>query len=370
MRAFLVLLLLLASCRVSYVVSSSYYQMELLAKRKKNTKVLKKNLLPPEKADKLRLIPELKEYGKKLGLSSTDNYDTISLRWDRTIWNVSGCDPLEFTPASWRFPIVGRVTYLGFFTDRAADRWLNRLKKKNLDVYKRSAGAYSTLGWFRDPVLPGMLEWDEDELAETVFHELAHATLWVKGSVNFNESFANFVGTQAMFIYLSEKYGPASKEYLDAKRDYRDQDRFVLILHNLYKDLDAVYQDSSLSDEQKLQKKQELFGSLEARIMASDMEQKERYAKAIKRGTWNNAKLIQFKTYNTSAEDFMALFEKNNNDLKAFIDEVGTLTKKQKKPFEVMKKAAKEYRATHPAPASQPTSAPASQAASLPSTQP
>ena len=364
MRFLVLLCVLLSSCRVGYVISSSYYQMELLAKRKKNTKVLEKNQLPAAEAEKLKLIPKMKSFGKKLGLSSTDNYDTIALELDRTVWNVSGCDPLSFTSASWWFPVVGRITYLGFFTDRAAERWMKRLKKKNLDVYQRTAGAYSTLGWFRDPVWPSMLKWDEYELAEVVFHELTHATLWVKGGASFNESFANFVGQQAMYAYMEDKYGRDSKEVAETRRDYRDQDKLVVILHQLYKDVDAVFQDKSLSKEAKLKKKQEVYDSIGARILASDIEQKERYAKALQRNPWNNARLMQFKTYNTSEEDFAAILQQQNGDIKALIDEVGRITKKQKKPFVAIKRAADKIRAALPA------SAPSSQPATHPTTTP
>jgi predicted aminopeptidase len=360
MRSLVILCLLLSSCRVGYVMSSSYYQMELLSKRKKNTKVLEKNKLPAAEAEKLKLIPKMKIFGKRLGLSSTNNYDTIALKWDRTVWNVSGCDPLSFTSASWWFPVVGRITYLGFFTDRAADRWLKKLRKRELDVYKRSAGAYSTLGWFRDPVWPSMLKWDEYELAEVVFHELTHATLWVKGGASFNESFANFVGQQAMYAYMEEKYGKGSKEVEETRREYRDQDKLVIILHQLYKDVDAAFKDPNTTKEEKLKKKKELYDSIGERILASDMEQKERYSKAIQRAPWNNARLMQFKTYNTSEEDFAAILQQQQGDIKAFINEVGRITKKQKKPFVAVEKAANKIRAARPAPVppSQPTTTP------------
>jgi predicted aminopeptidase len=391
MRLVVLLCVLLSSCRVGYVMSSSYYQMELLAKRKKNTRVLKKNKLPPKEAEKLALIPEMKAFGKTLGLAakkssgktprrsegrqilpqpirkifglpSTKTYNSISLRWDRTIWNVSGCDPLQFKPASWWFPIVGRVPYLGFFTDKAADRWIAKFKEEGLDTYKRTAGAYSTLGWFRDPILPGMLKWDEYELAEVVFHELAHAALWVKGSVSFNESFANFVGQEAMFLYLGDKFGKDSKELEEARRDFRDQKKFVALLHALYKDVDAVFHEESLSDEAKLKKKQEVYDSIGERILASDMEQKERYAKAVQRNPWNNARLMQFKTYNTSEEDFAAILQQQNGNLNDFIDEIRRITKKQKKPAVAIKAAADKIRAAQPAsaPVSQPVTQPAS----------
>ena len=88
---------------------------------------------------------------------------------------------------------MGRVPYLGFFRRKDAEPWIRRLENQGYETYIRTAGAYSTLGWFEDPVLPGMLKWSDYRLADTVLHELAHATVWIKGSVKFNESFASFV---------------------------------------------------------------------------------------------------------------------------------------------------------------------------------
>jgi predicted aminopeptidase len=351
--------LLASGCRLGYVASSSYYQAELLLSRKKNEKVLKKHLLPPAEEKKLTLVPAIKDYGRALGLSSTDNYETTAVYWKRTIWNVSACDPLAFSPVTWWFPVVGRVPYLGYFTDRAASRKRRALNAKGYDAYARTAGAYSTLGWFRDPLLPGMLRWDEDQLSETIFHELAHATLWVKGSVSFNESFADFVGHHSMLLYLAHKFGEGSAELAQAQRQDRDERRLEWLLHNLYKDLDVVYQDASLSTSQKLRKKSELFGSLEERILASDMEEKELYARWIKKSPWNNARLMQFKTYNSNKDDFAALFAAENRDLTRFIDRIKRLTKGKKDPFAALRAEVAALPA--PAPETLPASAPASQ---------
>lgn len=342
-------------CRVGYVLSSSYYQAELLAKRKKNEKVIQKHLLPPAEEAKLKLVPEVKRFGKSLGLSSTDNYETTAVYWKRTIWNVSACDPLSFTPKTWRFPVVGRVPYLGYFTDKAASRRKRALKAEGYDVYVRTAGAYSTLGWFRDPLLPGMLRWDEDQLSETIFHELAHATLWVKGSVAFNESFADFVGREAMFLYLKDKYGADSQELAAAQRAERDSRRFELLLHQLYQELDAVYQDDRLLPEQKRAQKSALLGSIPDRILASEIEEKELYARWAAKSPWNNARLMQFKVYNSNKDAFAALLAAEDGDLSRLIKRVDTLTRKQKDPFAAIKTAA----AALP-PASAPTSTPAS----------
>ena len=335
-------LTLLPGCGVRYVATSAYYEAELLLSRKPAAKVLKEYTLSAGEEQRLRLIPRIKDYGYKLGLAATDNYDTVAVGWNRTIWNVSACDPIAFEPVTWWFPITGRVPYLGYFTNEAAQAQADHLAAEGHDVYKRTAGAFSTLGWFRDPVLPEMLTWSEPDLAETVFHELAHATLWVPGSVPFNESFANFVGVTAAHRYLADTYGPESPVLLDTLRDERDYDRFRRLLHQLYTELDAVYRDPATSDDDKKARKAALLASLPNRIRASDIESKERYAVRATRTPWNNARLMQFKAYNSNEGTFQALLDRSGGDLSRFITTIGEITRHQRDPFAALKAAVGE----------------------------
>lgn len=331
---------LLPSCNVGYLLSSGYYQAELLASRTPIDDVLADGKISAGEEQRLRLVGELKAYGKTLGLSSTDNYDTIALGWDRTIWNLSACDELSFEPVTWWFPVVGRVPYLGFFDEKQARSRQKGLEGDGYDVHVRTAGAYSTLGWFRDPVLPGMLRWSEPDLAEVVFHELAHATLWVPGSVNFNESFASFVGEQAARAWIVDRYGPDAKELADVDRKDRDWRRFEAQLHDLYKDLDKVYTDPALTDDEKRARKKELFGSMEARILASDIEDKSSYVASLKKSAWNNARLMQFRTYNSNEDWFKAIYERSDSRIDRFIARVDEITQDASDPFLALEQAA------------------------------
>lgn len=332
--------LVLAGCGVRYVASSAYHQLELLASREPADEVLASGRLSVGQEQRLRLIPTIKAYGRTLGLASTDNYDTVAVGWNRTIWNVSACDPLAFEPVTWTFPIVGRVPYLGFFTDTDAIRQADKLKAEGHDVHRRTAGAYSTLGWFRDPVLPGMLAWSEPDLAETVFHELAHATLWVPGSVPFNESFASFVGVQANHRYLAHTYGEASPELADVLQEERDYAAWVGLLHALYQDLDAVYRDAGLPDADKATRKAELYASLPDRIRASEIRNKDRFIASVARNPWNNARLMQFKAYNSYEAEFTVVLDRAGGDLRGFINRIRDITRHRRDPFVALQEAA------------------------------
>jgi len=331
--------LFIPGCGVGYVVRSAYFQAELLSSRKPIERVREDGRLNPDQLKKLDLIADVKAYGKEIGLKSTDNYETIAAEWDRTIWNISACQPLSLTPKTWSFPIVGRVPYLGFFRRSDAQKWRTRLEGQGHEVYVRTAGAYSTLGWFRDPVLMPMLKWKDHRLAETVLHELAHATLWIKGSVKFNESFASFFGDEAAMQYMAARHGPDSDQVTRAAREAEDFARWRAVLRGLYQDLDALYSDPARSDEDKLQEKERLFGTLSDRVLTSQMHDPDRFQRAAEGGTWNNARMMQYRTYNHNRDRFQALLDESDGDLLQFIARIHAITDDAKDPFEALRAA-------------------------------
>lgn len=327
-------------CGVGYVVRSAYFQAELLNSRTPIEDVRATEDLTKKQIAALDRIADVKAFGAEFGLKATDNYDTIAWDWHREIWNLSACPPLQFKPVTWRFPIVGKVPYLGFFRKQDADIWAERLRKDGNDVYMRTAGAYSTLGWFRDPVLPPMLGWDDLRLADTVLHELVHATLWIPGSVKFNESFANFVGEKAAFQYLEARFGTHSPELRTALERHEDMKKWRETLRALYQDLDAVYKDDQRSESQKLEQRKQLYDSLEERVRLADFKHPERFLKAVAKGPWNNARLAQYRTYNHRRDWFERILDRNNGDLLLFMDEIEQITKDAKDPFKALKAAA------------------------------
>lgn len=327
-------------CGVGYVVRSAYFQAELLGSRVPVDEVRATRELSEKHLAALDRIADVKAYGAEIGLKATDNYETIAIDWERTIWNMSACPSLSFQPVTWRFPIVGTVPYLGFFRESDANKWVDRMKGQGHEVYLRTAGAYSTLGWFKDPILPGMLEWDEQRLADTVLHELAHATLWVPGSVKFNESFANFVGETASFRYLSKRFGSDHEIYTQARSFHRDLSVWREILRELYQDLDAVYSDPDRSDEEKMIVRESLYGSLHERVDAADLTHRARFSEAVKKGPWNNARLVQYRTYNHKREWFQTVLDKEGGDILRFIEAIGHITKGSDSPFEALEAAA------------------------------
>lgn len=330
---------LVPGCKVGYVVKSGWFQAELLASRVPVEEVRQEPELTAEQAAALDLVADVKSFGAEIGLSATDNYETVAWGWQRKIWNVSACEPLAFEPRTWWFPVVGRVPYLGFFREEDARRQAGRLEDKGLDVYVRTAGAYSTLGWFKDPILMNMLGWSTFGLADTVLHELAHATVWIPGSVGFNESFASFVGEEAAFRYLDDRYGAESEVALGARRRFEDTAVWRVLQHELYADLAALYGDDTLEEAEKLSRKQAIFDSLHDRVDAAGFHDPPRFHRAVDNNTWNNARLIQFKTYNNKRPVFEALLARHEGDLLAFMHDVDRIVRDNRKvaPFEALR---------------------------------
>jgi predicted aminopeptidase len=323
-------------CTLGYLAQQGYFQAELLADREPIARAIAERHVDDAGVEKLRLIQEIKGYGAGIGLASTDNYETVSPNWKRTIWNLSACDPVSFRSKTWWFPIVGTMPYLGFFRRPDADRWAEPLQRRGYDVYLRTAGAYSTLGWFRDPVLPGMLAWDEYDLANTVLHELAHATLWVPGSAQFNESFAGFVGDVAALRYLEKKYGADGAPVVAVRESKQDGEQFRGMMRQLYQDLDAVYRDPARSKAEKLVEKQQIFGSLPTRVQSLGLIHEDRYLRAVRSGTWNNARVVQYRTYNRSREWFQAVYDDQGQDLMAFIGQIREITHGAHDPYQAL----------------------------------
>jgi len=334
-------ILLATSSYACYVARSAWFQSELLLSREPVSKIRKSGELTEKQLSKLDLIDDVRVYGGEIGLKATNNYRQIAWEWDRTIWNLSASAPLEFHPKTWWFPIVGRVPYLGFFRKKDTRKWARRLDRRGWDVYLRTAGAYSTLGYFEDPILPGMLKWRDDQLANTVLHEMVHATVWIKGSVAFNESLASFVGDNASLEYLKNRHGPESQEFIAVIERREDQQTWRRLQRELYGHLRAIYANTSLTDEEKLAFKQRTFADWPKRVEAASFHKPERYLKAAQEGTWNNARLLQFRAYNSNQSDFQAVLDAVDGNYPLFLDKVNEIVRGSSKPFTALKEAVR-----------------------------
>ena len=182
----------------------------------------------------------------EIGLAAGDNYRSY-VQYDRDylVDVVSAVDELSFTRKEWRFPIVGSVPYKGFYNPDKAQKLARRLKTDGWDVVTRPVTAFSTLGYFKDPLYSFMVSYDDARLSELLIHEMAHATLWVKGQSQFNEEFATFVGRAGALDYMRSTFGPDSPEVTDLLAHRHDANQFRSDVLRLRDQLQTLYDSAA-----------------------------------------------------------------------------------------------------------------------------
>ena len=243
--AFLLPFLLLAGCY--YLLKQSTRQIIMLLNQRDVDDMLADPSVPPETRSKLLLVGAIKEFGeRRLRLTRTSNYTRFHDTEGRpVVFLISASRKDRFEPYTWWFPVVGTVPYKGFF-DREDAVWEARiLEEEGWDVAIGGAAAYSTLGYFPDPVLSTMLDLPEERLAALLLHEMTHGTLYVPGRTDFNEGLASFVGWQGALEFARERYGVDSKQYDGAVRAWAREERRDREARELFRRLDEFYRSDA-----------------------------------------------------------------------------------------------------------------------------
>ena len=265
--------------------------------------------------DRLILAEQIRSYAiDELGLEGSDNYTTYcDIGEGPVIWALTVAPKDALEPYRWSYPIIGSAPYRGFFDRKRADREQDRFKKKGYDTFLRGVSAFSTLGWFRDPLLSSVLRYSAIDLADVLIHELTHATLWIEGDADFNESLATFVGREGAKRWVVHHFEAGADSLAATERRRQDRTTYRTLMYSLATRLDSVY-GLSLAKDEKLASKAELIAEVRARAEATSWKT-EAY-RAPESWTINNATLALFRTYNRNSDLFDRVLE-NAGNLKA-----------------------------------------------------
>jgi len=265
---------------------------------------------------KLELVAAALAYAQtELALPAGGSYRSYAdLGRDYVIWNVFAAPEFALHPHQSCFVIAGCLDYRGYFRREHAERYAAQLRAQGFDVFVGGVAAYSTLGWFEDPVLNTFLGWSEVDLLEILFHEMAHQRLYVPDDTTFNESYATAVAEAGLERWYLDRDGSAA-----AVRAGQQRKRAVLaLLDDTRTALSALYAEA-LPDEHKRQTKQTIFVELTARYarLRAGWDDNARTDR-IMAAEWNNARLAAFATYHDFVQPFRALLKACGDDFAAF----------------------------------------------------
>lgn len=304
-------------------------QMEILRKQEPISDLIEDPDTPANLRKKLIFIKEVRDFAaKELHLPVNDHYlNYVDLNRPYVVWNVYAAPEFSLTPKTWCFPIVGCVAYRGYFSEQDARRFGDSLKQEGYDVFIAGAIAYSTLGWFDDPVLSTFANLSEPAIAALIFHELAHGVLYIKDDTAFNESFATAVEQEGFRRWQMAANDLKGYENWLSKRQRRQ--RFIYLVSKYRAKLDDLYQNGLPLNENRNQKAA-IFNQMKSEFM--DLKSIHRTLAAY--DAWfkhplNNAQLISVSTYYDWVPAFGKILSESGGDLNTFYQTCRQLAKKE-----------------------------------------
>jgi len=329
------LLGLISAPTACYLSRGAWEEAKILSRRQPISEIVADPRTSKESRAKLKVVLAARQYAKdSLRLRTKDSFTTYSrLDHDTLVLVVSAAYRDTLKPYTWWFPIVGRVPYKGYFDFDAAKRDAKNLAADGFDVYVRPSDAFSTLGFFNDPLLNTTLKGDSLDLANTVIHELTHNTFYASGQAPFNESFAMFVGARGAAAFFRSRGQEAAAARLDAQ--WEDDKVLASFWSRVIKSLDSAYAAHSASKEARIAARDTVYlrarAALISEIAPALKTISPRYAERV---PLDNASLLARRVYASDLDVFDRVYDKEGRDLKRTIGRIISLAKSnQKQPI-------------------------------------
>ncbi len=284
---------------------------------------------PTEDKKKLQYVLDARLFGSQIGLNPGQSFTAYAdIGKDTLAWVVVAARKDAFDLHTWWFPIVGTVPYKGFFSKESALAQAKSLEEEGYESSVRGTEAFSTLGWFNDPLLSTTLRNPTPRIVNTVLHESVHSTVWIKNNVPFNETLASFVGSQATIEFFSRKKSECTGDspecaqlssYLQtAEHDHSFQLEFAQLIATLYTNLDTLYSNPTISKDDKLKRRVEIFEDTLRPFRA-------KYPSMTSLRAINNAEIMQFTIYMTKLGLFDQLFKQSGSSWRTFLTHIQTI---------------------------------------------
>ena len=321
---------------LSYYQQSISGQLDLIQKRRPIIDVMADDQTRPLIRKRLAMVQKAVAFAaKELDLQSQGSYSSyVDLGRPFVVWSVFITPRFSLTPKQWCYPVVGCIGYRSYFSEVTARIFADKMQSQGFDVYVAGTPAYSTLGWFNDPIVSSMMHWQDYDLLGTLFHELAHQKIYVKNDTVFNESFAKTVEQEALRRWMKARATPARwQAYL---QDRKREAAFIQLIQQTGARLKKVY-SSDLTEQNMLIQKLRLLRELRQAYFNLKITWGgyDGYDRWMLSGV-NNAKIQSISTYHDYVPGFQRLLVKQGNDLAHFyqaVKKLTTLTAEQRKQF-------------------------------------
>jgi len=329
---------ILSGCSPVYVLRAAYEEGKILWRR---TPIVDYTQMPNIELDtqeKLKTVLAVREYARDaLKLNVGGSYASYSYVDRPDLTHIVVAAPkTELRPYTWWFLIVGSVPYKGFFEKADAEREAERLRADGYDTNIRTSAAFSTLGWFDDPLLSHLLRYDKVVLSEIVFHELFHQTLYLKGAGAFNESVANFIGHRAAIDFFRDRFGEGSVEHRRALEGWTDEREFGAFIFEMAQTLSELY-GRDIPRDDKLRLREEVFTRGKAEWARRIADRPQHRLRNFSRLPLNNAVLMHYVVYLKDFDLFESLYDVSGRNLKKTIEYLKQAVEGGGEPFDAVR---------------------------------
>lgn len=332
------LLYLIATPTGRYIVRAAWAEAGILARRQPIEKLVADSSTAPAVRDKLRLVLAARGFAAdSVRLDAGKSFTTYTqLDRDTLVLVLSAAYRDELRMKTWWFPVVGRVPYKGYFDFDRARRAAEELQAEGLDAFVRPASAFSTLGWFDDPLVSSTLRVDSLDLANTVIHELTHNTFYASGEAAFNESFANFVGARGAAWFFRVRGAPRAAAEVDAR--WEDEKLLARFWERLYRRVDSAYKAHPDNRDARLAARSTLTHEAR-RELVHDLGPQLRTIgpRTLERIRLDNAALLARRVYLTDIDVFEAVWRREGRRLDRAVIRIVDLARDAENPFDALR---------------------------------
>ncbi len=323
-----------------YLTRGAWEEAKILSRRRDISSIVADPSTGPAIRAKLRVVEGARAFARdSLGLKTGESFTTYSrLDHDTLVLVLSGAYRDRLAPYTWWFPVVGRVPYKGYFDFAAARQAKSDLEAQGFDTYLRPSDAFSTLGFFNDPLLNTTLRADSVELANTVIHELTHNTFYAPGQVDFNESFASFVGARGAAAFFRARGDSAAARRVDER--WQDDKLLGAFWAGLTRSLDSAFKAHPSDRAARLGARAEVYARARRELVDSIAPRLRTipptYATRVR---LDNATVLAHRVYANGLDVFEALWERENYNIRRTVRQViATAKSDPEQPFQALRR--------------------------------